>query len=79
MSHTPNELVEFFSADSLRRAEADNPHFSKLSEEYHALNREIHRGETDVEPMDDMRLEDLRKKRLALLDEMRSILAVRDG
>ena len=79
MSHTPNELVEFFDADALRLAQAGNPHFAKLSDQYHSLNREIHRGETNVEPMDDMHLEDLRKKRLALLDEMRSILATRDG
>ena len=79
MSHTPNELVEFFHADTLRQAEANNPHFTKLSAEYHTLNREIHRGETNVEPMDDMRLEDLRKQRLALLDEMRSMLAAGGG
>lgn len=77
MSHTPNELIEFFSAEELHAAQS-NAHFAKLSDEYHTVNREIHRGETNVEPMDDFHLEDLRKRRLALLDEIKSMLA-KDG
>ncbi|MFT6774969.1 MAG: hypothetical protein ACJA1L_002685, partial [Paracoccaceae bacterium] len=33
-----------------------------------------HRGETDVEPMADLHLVELRKKRLALLDEISGML-----
>lgn len=75
MSHTPNELTEFFPADQIHVARESNPHFAKLADAYHTLNRTIHRGETDVEPMDDAHLEDLRKQRLALLDEMKGLLA----
>lgn len=76
MSHTPHELAEEFPNDvermhSLRES---NAHFAKLSDSYHALNREIHRGESDVEPMDDMHLEELKKRRLALLDEIAGFL-----
>lgn len=72
MSHVPHELHEEFpdKADTIRELRANNRHFAKLTEEYHELNRTIHRGETDIEPMDDFHLEDLKKRRLALLDEI---------
>ena len=79
MSHTPNELTEFFAPEAISAAEAEDPHFARLAADYHTINREVHRGETNVEPMDDMHLEELRKKRLALLDEMKAILAKRSA
>ncbi|WNJ98297.1 DUF465 domain-containing protein [Thalassospiraceae bacterium LMO-JJ14] len=76
MSHTPHELAEVFpeQAEQLHKLRESEPHFAKISDEYHELNREIHRGETDVEPMSDDHLEDLKKKRLALLDEISGFL-----
>lgn len=76
MSHTPHELVEEFpgQADRIHALRQENPHFAKLSDEYHAINREVHRGESDIEPMDDAHLEDLKKQRLALLDEISGFL-----
>ena len=76
MTHTPHELAaEFPSAtDRIQQLSESDAHFKRLSEDYHALNREIHRGETDVEPMDDMHLEELKKKRLRLLDEIKGYL-----
>lgn len=76
MSHTPHELAEEFPEQAARihALREENPHFAKLSEDYHALNREIHRGESDVEPMDDLHLEDLKKKRLSMLDEISAFL-----
>lgn len=74
MSHTPNELTEFFPAETLHAMEA-NPHFARLSADYFEVNREIHKGETNVEPMDDFHLEDLRKRRLALLDEIKGMIS----
>ena len=72
MSHVPNELSEEFpdKADAIRELRANDAHFTRISDEYHEVNRTIHRGETDIEPMDDMHLEDLKKRRLALLDEI---------
>ncbi len=77
MSHTPHELTEEFPAKTQKIHDlcAGDAHFAKLSERYHTLNREIHRGETDVEPMDDMHLEELKKERLLLLDEIAERLA----
>jgi len=76
MAHTPHELADEFpdQADKIHALRESNAHFAKLSDDYHALNREIHRGETNVEPMDDMHLEDLKKQRLAMLDEINGFL-----
>ena len=51
MSHVPHELHEEFpdKADALHSLKLSNAHFAKLADEYHAVNREIHRVETDVE------------------------------
>ncbi len=72
MSNTPNELAEQFpqAVDKMRELKISDAHFAKLFDEYHELNRGIHRAETNVEPTDDFHLEDMRKKRLALLDEI---------
>ncbi|ERP98887.1 hypothetical protein Q669_01095 [Labrenzia sp. C1B10] len=50
-------------------------HFARLADEYHTVNREVHRIETDVEPASDDVLEDLKKKRLNLKDQIAAILA----
>lgn len=76
MSHTPHELAEQLPefAEAIAARKLSDAHFAKRADAYHELNREIHRGETDVEPMDDLHLVELRKKRLALLDEIRGLL-----
>ena len=72
MSNTPNELAEQFpqAVDNMHELKVSDAHFAKLHEDYHELNRAIHRAETNVEPTDDFHLEDMRKQRLALLDEI---------
>ena len=72
MSNTPNELSEQFpeSIEKMRELKISDAHFAKLFEDYHELNRDIHRAETNVEPTDDFHMEDMRKHRLALLDEI---------
>lgn len=77
MSHTPHDLAETFpdAAARIHDLKTHDSHFAKLADEYHALNRDIHRGETNIEPMDDARLEDLKKRRLLLLDEIARRLA----
>lgn len=76
MSHTPNELHDLFQdkSDKIHTLREKDAHFRHIGDRYHALNREIHRGETDVEPMDDFHLEDLKKQRLQLLDEIKTYL-----
>lgn len=76
MSHTPHELPEAFPehVDLMHRLKTEDAHFARLSESYHEVNRAVHRAETNVEPMDDFAMEDLRKKRLQLLDEIAAYL-----
>ena len=57
-----------------RSAIAD-AHFAKLADEYHEINRAVHRAETNVEPLEELAEVELRKKRGALKDEIWNILA----
>ena len=77
MSHTPHELVADFpeKADKIHTLKTTDAHFAKLAEEYHELNRAVHRAETNVEPMDQLAETDLRKKRAALKDQIWGYLA----
>lgn len=76
MSHTPNELIDMFpeQADKIHALKAENGEFARIFDEYHEVTREIHRGETNVEPMDDFHMEELRKRRLLMLDRVTAIL-----
>lgn len=76
MSHVPHELAEEFPdlADKLAEKKAQDAHFAKLADEYHALNRQVHRAETKVEPIEDLAEGELRKRRAALKDEIYGLL-----
>jgi hypothetical protein len=76
MSHTPHELAEEFPdlADKIHALKTSDAHFAKLADEYHELNRQIHRIETDVEPASDEHQNELRKQRMALKDEIYAML-----
>ncbi len=76
MSHVAHELHEEFpeKAAAIHALKTGNAHFARLADEYHTLNRTIHRMETNVEPADDATIEDLKKKRLQLKDEISKIL-----
>lgn len=77
MSHTPHELSEEFPeyADKMSALKTENAHFAKLAEEYHELNRAVHRAETNVEPVGQFAEEELRKKRAALKDQIYRMLS----
>lgn len=72
-----HELHEEFPehAEAIHVLKTKNAHFARIAEDYHALNRAIHRMETNVEPADDATIEDLKRKRLALKDEIAGFLA----
>jgi uncharacterized protein YdcH (DUF465 family) len=72
MSHTPHELAEEFPDHVTKIAElkSNDPHFSKLAETYHDVNRAIHRAETDVEPTDDAHMQQMRRERSSLKDQI---------
>ena len=76
MSHTPHELAEEFPefADAIHTLKTSDAHFARLADEYHEVNRAIHRAETKVEPVSDLEEEDMRKQRMALKDELYGML-----
>lgn len=72
MSHTPHELAEEFPdrVEQMSTLKQSDAHFAKIFDQYHELNRAVHRAETNVEPMDTLAETDLRKQRAALKDEI---------
>jgi len=80
MSNTPNELAEQFplAVEKMHELKTSDAHFAKLHDDYHEINRQIHRAETNVEPTDDFHLENMRKQRLAIKDEIWAILLAQD-
>ncbi len=77
MSHVPHELADEFPehVETLHELKMSSAHFTKLSDEYHEINREIHRIEAGVEAASDVRTEDLRKQRLLLKDQINAMLS----
>jgi uncharacterized protein YdcH (DUF465 family) len=76
MSHTPHELNEEFpdQQEAINRLKATDAHFAKLTDEYHEINRAIHRAETDVAPTDDLHMAQMRKERMQLKDQIAAAL-----
>jgi uncharacterized protein YdcH (DUF465 family) len=77
MSHTPHELAEEFPAEveKMHRLKQTDAHFSKLFDEYHDVNRAVHRAESLVEPTDAAHENELRQQRTRLKDEIWAILS----
>lgn len=72
MSHTPHELADEFpeSADRLHQLKTSDPHFQRLFDEYHDVNRQIHRIETRVETASEGFEAGLRRLRMRLKDQI---------
>ena len=77
MSHTPHALADEFPNDHavLHELKLNNAHFVTLSDRYHDVNDEIHRIEAGVETPSDDYTDKLKKKRLALVDEISGIVS----
>lgn len=78
MSHVPHELNEEFPefAEKISALKQENAHFAKLADDYHEVNRAVHRAETLVAPVGQFAEEDMRKRRAALKDEIYRLLSV---
>lgn len=76
MKNTPHELHEEFPelADKMHDLKTGDAHFNRLFDQYHDINRTIHRAETNIEPMADEHVTDLRRQRMALKDELYAML-----
>lgn len=70
MSNTPHDLYEDFpdKAEAIHALKARDAHFAKMVEEYHEVNRAVHRAETRVEPVTPEHETELRQRRLRLKD-----------
>lgn len=75
-AHTPHELSEEFPeyVSKMHELKQSDAHFSKLAEEYHDINRQVHRAETNIEPMEHLAEDQLRKQRAALKDQIYAML-----
>jgi len=76
MSHVPHELKDDFPefADKIHELKISDAHFAKLADEYHVINRDIHRIEIGEDHLSQFSEEDLRKRRMALKDEIYALL-----
>jgi len=77
MTHTHNELADQLPdfADRIHELKQSDRRFARLADEYHELNRQVHRMETNIEPTADEEIEKAKKQRLKLLDEIQSMLS----
>ena len=76
MSHTPHELADEFPqhVDRIHDLKQSNAHFARLCEQYHELNRAIHRAETRVDAVTEAHEAVLRRQWLSLKDEIARML-----
>ena len=81
MSHTPHELAEEFPeyVENIHTLKVSNPHFARLAEEYHEVNRHIHRHESGVEPASETHETELRMRKVAPNNEIYTILKDEDA
>lgn len=77
MSHSAHDLAAAFpeAAARLHALKLSDAHFRKLSDVYYELDKAIHRAETGIEPTSDQHLEDMKKKRLTVLDAVAEMVA----
>lgn len=60
--------------DQIHALKVSNGHFARLFDEYHDVNRHVVRVEVNAELATDFALEDLKKRRLRLKDELYEML-----
>lgn len=71
-----HDLVHEFPEhrEQIHTLKVSNNHFARLFDEYHDVNHEVRRIESGVEPTSDEYLEDRKKQRLLLKDELYKML-----
>lgn len=63
-----HEFPEYGNA--IHELKLGNNHFARLFDEYHGLTAEVEALETQDVPVDDFAIEEMKKKRLRLKDEL---------
>ena len=76
MSNFLHDLHSEFPDDGeiLHQLKVSDPRFAGLAEEYHTENKEIQRIESGIEASSDSRLDELKKRRLLMLDEVSAMI-----
>ena len=76
MSHFLHALHAEFPADNeiLHSLKLTDPHYAKVADDYHTLNKDIQRIESGIEASSDDRIEEYKKRRLAMLDEVSAMI-----
>jgi uncharacterized protein YdcH (DUF465 family) len=69
LSHEFPELRE-----RIHVLKTENTHFRGLFDEYHQIDRQLHRAGTDIEPLSDEHAEELKARRVQLKDELYAML-----
>ena len=77
MSEAQHDLVNEFPKfkEKIHELKVSNAHFRKLFDDYHEVTRSISRAEQRIELMSEAEEEQLRKRRLALKDELFTIMS----
>lgn len=77
MSESHHDLVHEFPLDRERihALKARNAHFLKLANEYHDLQKQLHRIEAGLETPGDLVVERLKKERLRVKDAVAEMLS----
>lgn len=67
-----HELPEY--REKIHELKISDAHFAKLFKDYHEVDHAVHRFENGAEHCSDVHLEDYKKKRLHLKDQLVAIL-----
>lgn len=80
MSLEKHNLLREFpeNKDTIHTLKMNNHHFARLFEEYHDVDHEVHRIETGVENTSDEYLENRKKARLKLKDELYAMICAHE-
>lgn len=76
MTHTPHELHEEFPAEAANKhaLKHSDGHFARLADDYHEVNRALHRTETRSEIVSPDAEAEMRHRWVWLKDEVRKVL-----
>ncbi|WP_343559475.1 YdcH family protein [Kiloniella sp. b19] len=74
--HTPHELDQEFpdQVSRIHELKQSDAHFAKLADEYHEVNRQVHRHEVEIEVLSDEHINEVKKQRLSLKDRIADYL-----
>ncbi len=81
MSETGHDLQALFPHNRpiLRALKIEDASFRKLAERYHELELEIQRVDAGLDAASDERIEELKKERLRLLDDVAGMIEAREA